>query len=355
MPYSFTLSTAIPATPAEIYDAWLDSIAHAEMTGGGEAVMSDEIGAEISAWAGYITGRNLELVPAERIVQSWRTTEFDDETEDSIVTILLQETEDGTLLTLEHSNVPDLHKSYEEGGWQSNYFEPMIAYFSEFEEDFTEPEQQPQSAQPAESELGAVAEAEPEPAVERHVEGESLHQREVRHQPPSEHNSVHENGYDDEPERERTARPIAPARSATRAPGARSRKARGRERGAGGLSVQGAVPGAAANKRGVAAAEANKKAVRPAPDKKAAKPVTDKKTVRPATNKKAAKPAAKKAAKPPKPSAKKKSSAKKKTAKPSAKKRAANKSAQRSTKRRTAKTAARSGAARSRKAARRKR
>jgi uncharacterized protein YndB with AHSA1/START domain len=128
MPYSYTLSTVVPASPAEIYRAWLDSVTHSEMTGG-EATMSDEVGADVSAWDGYITGRNLELVPGERIVQSWRTTEFDDEFEDSIVTIVLQETEDGTVLTLQHSNVPDEHKSYEEGGWQSNYFEPMIVYF----------------------------------------------------------------------------------------------------------------------------------------------------------------------------------------------------------------------------------
>jgi len=33
-------------------------------------------------------------------------------------------------LTLVHSNVPDEHTSYEEGGWESNYFEPMKTYFS---------------------------------------------------------------------------------------------------------------------------------------------------------------------------------------------------------------------------------
>ncbi len=143
MPYSYTLSTVVPASPAEIYRAWLDSVTHSEMTGG-EATMSDEVGADVSAWDGYITGRNLELVPGERIVQSWRTTEFDDEFEDSIVTIVLQETEDGTLLTLQHSNVPDEHKSYEEGGWQSNYFEPMIVYFGgPEEEDLVEPEPAP--------------------------------------------------------------------------------------------------------------------------------------------------------------------------------------------------------------------
>jgi uncharacterized protein YndB with AHSA1/START domain len=138
MPYTFTLTATIPASPEEIYQAWLDSIGHSEMTGG-EATMSDEVGAEVSAWDGYISGRNLELIPGERIVQSWRTTEFGDEEEDAVITIVLQEIEDGTLLTLEHSNVPDEHKRYEQGGWQSNYFEPMVAYFTEIKGDIAVP------------------------------------------------------------------------------------------------------------------------------------------------------------------------------------------------------------------------
>jgi uncharacterized protein YndB with AHSA1/START domain len=138
MPYTFTLTATIPASSVEIFEAWLDSIGHSEMTGG-EATMSDEVGAEVTAWDGYISGRNLELVPGERIVQSWRTTEFADEDQDSIITVVLQEVDEGTLLTLEHRNVPDAHRSYEEGGWQSNYFEPMVAYFSEIKGDMAEP------------------------------------------------------------------------------------------------------------------------------------------------------------------------------------------------------------------------
>ena len=130
MPYTFTLASKIPASAQEIYDAWLDSLAHSEMTGG-EANMSDQIGAEVSAWDGYVSGRNIELVPGKRIVQSWRTSEFTDEHEDSVVTVLLEETDDGTLLTLVHSNVPDDQRSYEESGWQSQYFEPMEVYFRE--------------------------------------------------------------------------------------------------------------------------------------------------------------------------------------------------------------------------------
>ena len=128
MPYSFTLNATIPAPAQEIYEAWLDSLVHSEMTGG-KASMSDETDAEVSAWDGYITGRNLELVPGERIVQSWRTTQFTDEHEDSIITVTLEEVECGTLLTLVHTNVPEGQTSYEQGGWQEHYFEPMKEYF----------------------------------------------------------------------------------------------------------------------------------------------------------------------------------------------------------------------------------
>ena len=129
MPYAFTLTATIPASAQDIYDAWLDSKSHTEMTGG-EAAMSDEIGAEVVAWGGYITGRNLELIPGERIVQSWRTAEFTDEHEDSIVTVTLEEVAGGTLLTLTHSRVPDGQTSYEDGGWQVHYLEPMQDYFA---------------------------------------------------------------------------------------------------------------------------------------------------------------------------------------------------------------------------------
>jgi uncharacterized protein YndB with AHSA1/START domain len=140
MPYSYTVTSVIPATPEEIYEAWLDSHSHTEMTGG-EASMSDQVGAEVSAWDGYISGRNLELVPGKRIVQSWRTNRFTDDHQDSIVTVTFAEADDGTQLTLVHSNVPDDQRSYEEGGWESNYFEPMRVYFTRLAQEMGEEEQ----------------------------------------------------------------------------------------------------------------------------------------------------------------------------------------------------------------------
>jgi uncharacterized protein YndB with AHSA1/START domain len=130
MAYEYRLTAVIPASARDIYDAWLDSAAHSKMTGG-QAKASAELGAEITAWDGYISGRNLELTPGERIVQAWRTTKFPEDHEDSIITLTFEERDDGTLLTLSHSNVPEGHLGYEQGGWQKSYFEPMIAYFSD--------------------------------------------------------------------------------------------------------------------------------------------------------------------------------------------------------------------------------
>jgi uncharacterized protein YndB with AHSA1/START domain len=129
MPYDFRLSAVIPASAQQIYDAWLDSLGHSEITGS-MATMSVKVGAEVSAWGGYINGRNLDLVPGERIVQSWRTSQFTDDHGDSIITVTLEAVSGGTLLTLMHTNVPDGQTSYERGGWQDHYFKPMTDYFS---------------------------------------------------------------------------------------------------------------------------------------------------------------------------------------------------------------------------------
>jgi uncharacterized protein YndB with AHSA1/START domain len=127
--YDFELSCTLPAPPEAIYEAWLNSAAHGAMTGG-VAKASKKVGAAISAWDGYITGRNIELVHGERIVQSWRTAEFAADDPDSTITVTLTPVKAGALLTLLHRNVPDGHTSYEEGGWRDHYFAPMKAYFA---------------------------------------------------------------------------------------------------------------------------------------------------------------------------------------------------------------------------------
>ena len=50
---NFEISAVIPATPDMIYDAWLNSEEHSQMTGG-LAKVSAHIGDTFEAWDGYI-------------------------------------------------------------------------------------------------------------------------------------------------------------------------------------------------------------------------------------------------------------------------------------------------------------
>ena len=115
------------ATTQEIYNAWLNSYLHTQMTGG-EANCSNIVGASFTAWDGYISGKNLELFENKKIVQTWRTTEFSEDDEDSILTIQLSEIKEGTELTLTHKNIPKGQTQYKQG-WLDHYFVSMKEFF----------------------------------------------------------------------------------------------------------------------------------------------------------------------------------------------------------------------------------
>ena len=129
MAYDFKLTCSLPAPPEAVYDAWLSSAGHSAMTGS-PAKIAKRIGGAYSAWDGYITGKTLELVPAKRIVQSWRTSEFAPDDADSTITVDLAATKTGTRLTLTHRGAPDGQTAYETEGWRDFYFTPMAEYFA---------------------------------------------------------------------------------------------------------------------------------------------------------------------------------------------------------------------------------
>ena len=124
----FTVKTKFKATAKQMYSAWLSSDEHSKMTGG-TASISDKIGADFTAWDGYLEGKNLNLEPFTRILQSWRTSEFNDNEKDSQIEILLNELDGETELTLIHTDVPETGEHYKKG-WDDHYFQPMKAYFS---------------------------------------------------------------------------------------------------------------------------------------------------------------------------------------------------------------------------------
>jgi activator of HSP90 ATPase len=126
---SIRLSAVIPADPLAIYEAWMSSKGHGEMTGSG-ATVTARVGGKFTAWDGYISGTSLELEPGARIVQSWRTSEFAEEDPDSRLEVLLEKAPKGTRVTLVHTNIPPGQGAEYRKGWIDFYFTPMKEYFS---------------------------------------------------------------------------------------------------------------------------------------------------------------------------------------------------------------------------------
>jgi uncharacterized protein YndB with AHSA1/START domain len=127
MAVAFEISEVFPATPHVIYQAWLNSEGHTLMTSS-PAQASAQVGGSFSAWDSYITGKNLELETDRRIVQAWRTIEFQQSDLDSLLEVTLETEGQGARLTIRHSNLPDDGMQYKQG-WVESYFEPMLAYF----------------------------------------------------------------------------------------------------------------------------------------------------------------------------------------------------------------------------------
>jgi uncharacterized protein YndB with AHSA1/START domain len=127
MTIKFEVSDVIPTTPEKVYAAWLSSEGHSAMTNN-PAKVSARVGESFEAWDGYIQGRNLELDPPKRILQSWRTSEFEDSTKDSLLEILFTPEGKGTIVTIQHSELPADGMQYKQG-WVEFYFLPMKEYF----------------------------------------------------------------------------------------------------------------------------------------------------------------------------------------------------------------------------------
>jgi putative hydrolase of HD superfamily len=130
-PETIQAFTRLPGSPEQIYRAWLDSRAHSAFTGA-TAVIDPQQGGSFSAWDGYIQGTTLELQPFQRILQSWRTSEFPSESPDSLLEVLLEPDEQPgwTRLSLIHSQIPPGQGQQYLQGWQDYYFTPMLDYFS---------------------------------------------------------------------------------------------------------------------------------------------------------------------------------------------------------------------------------
>jgi activator of HSP90 ATPase len=119
----------IPAKPVQVYDSFVNETKHAEFTGA-RATCEPIAGGKFTAWDGYITGINLELVRARRIVQEWQTTEWPQGYPPSRLEFTFREKDEGTEVTMFHSEVPSSQAKAYQQGWIDYYWTPLKEYFS---------------------------------------------------------------------------------------------------------------------------------------------------------------------------------------------------------------------------------
>jgi activator of HSP90 ATPase len=116
-------SAKFKASPHEVYEALMDSRKHSKFTDA-KAGISRRIGGKFTAYDGYIEGVNLELVPDEKIVQSWRGSDWP-EGHYSKATFTMRQVEGGTRLTFTQTGVPENQYESISQGWRDYYWKPM--------------------------------------------------------------------------------------------------------------------------------------------------------------------------------------------------------------------------------------
>jgi activator of HSP90 ATPase len=111
------------ASAHDVYEALIDSKKHSEFTGG-KAVISRRVGGKFTAYDGYAEGKNVELVPDKKIVQTWRASDWP-EGQISEVTFALEETDGKTKLTFTQTNIPADQAGDIAQGWRDYYWKPL--------------------------------------------------------------------------------------------------------------------------------------------------------------------------------------------------------------------------------------
>jgi len=118
----------LPASPDRIYHLLLDSKEFAELSGM-PAEIEGVAGGAFAMFGKVIYGRNVELIPNERVIQAWGDTGWGSGVY-SIARFELKKQGSGTRVVLDHTGFPEGSYDRLYVGWKGHYWEPMQKYFS---------------------------------------------------------------------------------------------------------------------------------------------------------------------------------------------------------------------------------
>jgi activator of HSP90 ATPase len=116
----------LKASPHRIYEILLDSKQFTAFSGE-PAEISYDVGGAFSMFDGKIVGRNVELVPDQRIVQAWRPSYW----EPGVYTLVkfeLKPEGSQTRVVLDHWGFREGDFGGFESGWKAHYWERLAKY-----------------------------------------------------------------------------------------------------------------------------------------------------------------------------------------------------------------------------------
>ena len=102
---------------------------HSSITDG-PVEISEKVGSSFKAFGGYITGKNLQFVKNQLIVQSWRGSDWDSKDSDSAFLLSFEQKGNDVLLNMIHANVPDDKEKDLDKGWHDYYWNPWKQHLS---------------------------------------------------------------------------------------------------------------------------------------------------------------------------------------------------------------------------------
>ncbi len=130
------------ASPARVFEALtgtkpFDAVVHlsAAMASGMSlgkqpTSISRVAGGPFTLFGGYISGRQVELVPNQRIVEAWRVGSWDPGSYSIARFELSAQGSDSTRLVFDHTGFPEGQGAHLAEGWRTNYWEPLAKYLA---------------------------------------------------------------------------------------------------------------------------------------------------------------------------------------------------------------------------------
>jgi activator of HSP90 ATPase len=125
MSNTISQSYEIKATPAQVFEA-LTNPEVIQQWSGAPAKIDAQEGSEFSLFGDNIVGKNLQVVPNQKLVQDWAEKSWD---VSSKVTFTLKGNNGGTTLDILHEGVPDAAVESITGGWKDYFMGPIQKMF----------------------------------------------------------------------------------------------------------------------------------------------------------------------------------------------------------------------------------